>query len=691
MEYERRPAGSSLQPTGMLPEPGREKGAMRAKRGARLGAFFGLFTLACVLGIATRVGQEDGRAMVIGGLSHIPLEAVGMAVAWQVSRRSPGSFTARAWRLIAVALGLWLIGDVLLGYFEVVQSEDAFPSAADIAFLAFYPCLAAGLLSIPSDPRDRTVRRNLALDAVIVLLGASMVIWYIIVRPELRPENPGPVALALSAAYQAGDLILLFGVAVILLRRPRYEPALVLLLAGVAFVVVADIGYTGLSLRDNFDRGDWPDAGWLMGEYLFLLAALVQLKGQGDEPVPAALGSPSQNSRLPYVAVVVGYALLLTVGWQTGQSRLNGLLIGAAALTVAVLVRQLLVLRENVRLSEQQSRLAAIVESSDEAIIASTLDGTIMDWNPGAERMYGYLGKDVVGSQPIFLCRPGQAHELTEALQRVARGEVHRYETVRVRQDGSLVDVLITAFPIRDASGKVVRASEIGRDITERRRMEASRDEFIANAAHELRTPLATLTFLGEILTERLHDMTPKQLARSLVALERQGRRANVLIANLLDLSQLQGGRMQLAIEPVKVVHAAKHALEAALPPGSTTVWIEVASDLEVMTDAMRLEQVITNLLTNAYRYGGDYVVVEGDRDGDDVIVSVSDDGQGVSPDLEPRLFEPFTRDLTADYQGGSGIGLALCRRLVEALGGEIAYERAVPTGSRFTVRLPGA
>jgi PAS domain S-box-containing protein len=638
--------------------------------------------------MCTGAGNDQARTFV-GGLSHVPVEVAGVAVAWWASRRSADRRTERAWRLIALALVLWLLGDGYLAYFEVIKGDEPFPSPADAAFLAFYPCLAAALLSLPGAPDDRSERRNLALDAVIVLLGASMLVWYLVVGPGVRPEEPGALALILSVAYPAGDLVLLFGLVVIVLRRPQTQ-ALRVLLAAVACVVVADIGYTRLALADTFDRGDWPDAGWLVGEYLFVLAGTIQvLRPRPELGLRAGRVIAPRISRLPYAAVGLAYTVLLAVGWRTAPSGLYGLLIGAAALTVVVLIRQVFVVRENLRLADQQTRLAAIVESSDDSIVASTLDGTIVAWNPGAERMFGYQAQEVVGSSLSLLCLPDRAGELADALERIARGEAYRYETVRVRKDGSQVDVSITVSPIRDGSGNVVAASGIDRDITEHKRLDAFRDEFIANAAHELRTPLATLTVLGEILSDHLHEMTPEQISRSLANFERQGRRANALIANLLDLSQLQGGQMPMVIEPVRVARAVKGALEAAPPPDSTTVDIAIPSDLEVLADALRLEQILTNLLTNAYRYGGDHVSFAARLDGASALISVSDDGPGVTPQLAPRLFEPFTRDPASEHHGGSGIGLAVCRRLVEALRGDIGYEPALPRGSRFAVRLP--
>ncbi|MGH9004286.1 MAG: sensor histidine kinase, partial [Acidimicrobiia bacterium] len=243
----------------------------------------------------------------------------------------------------------------------------------------------------------------------------------------------------------------------------------------------------------------------------------------------------------------------------------------------------------------------------------------------------------------------------------------------------------ISLSPLQTEEGLLLAAAI--RDVTSRKRLEAARDEFIHNAAHELRTPLATLAGLGELLATHLPVMKPEQVERSLDALQRQGERASVLVANLLDLSQLDGGRVRFLFEAVDATDAARRALDAAPPPEGTVVEVNLPPELAVWADAARLDQVFTNLLTNAYRYGGPHVAIHGRAQGRDVFLSFSDDGPGVPPDLLPRLFEPFTRGPSTKDQGGSGIGLALCRRLVEAFGGTIKYEPG-PAGARFAIRL---
>src|SRR5207249_7146369 len=140
------------------------------------------------------------------------------------------------------------------------------------------------------------------------------------------------------------------------------------------------------------------------------------------------------------------------------------------------------------------------------------------------------------------------------------------------------------------------------------------------------------------------------------------GQRASALVANLLDLSQLDGGRVRFFLETVDAAAAARRALDAAPPPAGTAAEVAVPDGLRVRVDAVRFEQVLTNLLTNAYRYGGPQVRIEGAARDGTVRVAVADNGTGVPGDLIPRLFEPFARGSNAETQGGSGIGLALCR-----------------------------
>jgi signal transduction histidine kinase len=222
----------------------------------------------------------------------------------------------------------------------------------------------------------------------------------------------------------------------------------------------------------------------------------------------------------------------------------------------------------------------------------------------------------------------------------------------------------------------------------ERRKLEHLRDDFIANAAHELRTPLTTLSGLGETLARHFDDMARADINDAFAAMARQGERARILIANLLDISNIEGGRAKFVVDDVDVASLVARVLEAAPPPDGEIVLLGVANNLTVRADSSRLEQVISNLLVNAYRYGGPDIRIDSVSEESRVVLSVTDDGKGVAPEFVPKLFEPFTRGSQTTTIRGSGIGLALCRGIVEGMGGEIWYDAVASGGGSFRVSL---
>jgi protein-histidine pros-kinase len=345
---------------------------------------------------------------------------------------------------------------------------------------------------------------------------------------------------------------------------------------------------------------------------------------------------------------------------------------------------------ETLRKSEEKFR--AFLESAPDAIVIIDTDGFITVVNAQTERLFGYPREELHGP-PVEKLLPERFQEAHSAHRSAYRSDPRPrlmgagLELYGRRRDGNEFPVDISLSPLQTEEGLLLAAAI--RDVTLRKRLEAARDEFIHNAAHELRTPLATLAGLGELLATHLHQMSPDQVERALAALQRQGERASVLVANLLDLSQLESGRVRLHLESVDAAASARRAFDAAPPPEGSSVALEVPAGLAVWADAARLDQVLTNLLTNAYRYGGPQVRVEGEPVAGGAALTVSDDGAGIPPELLPRLFEPFIRGPQTEAQGGSGVGLALCQRLVEAFGGTIRHEPRSPSGARFVIRLP--
>jgi PAS domain S-box-containing protein len=371
------------------------------------------------------------------------------------------------------------------------------------------------------------------------------------------------------------------------------------------------------------------------------------------------------------------------------------------------------------RASEQRLRgLAAIVESSDDAIISKTLEGVITTWNQGAERIFGYTAEEVIGKPVTLLIPPNQIDEEPAILQKLRRGErIDHYETVRVRKDGTLLDVSLTVSPVKDLNGTIVGASKIARDITQRKRMELAlrteiaireraeaalleadrrKDEFLALLAHELRNPLAPIRYA--LAGNKKADRTSEQRKRAEEIIERQVTHMSRLLDDLLDISRITRGTLELKKSPTELTMAIGTAIETARPVLDAkhhTLSLDLPkAAVRLEADPVRLAQAFSNLLINAAKYTdpGGHIHLRAADEGHEVVVTIQDNGIGISADMMPRLFTLFSQAQTAlgRAEGGLGIGLSLVRGVVTLHGGSVeARSDGLGTGSEFIVRLP--
>ena len=349
------------------------------------------------------------------------------------------------------------------------------------------------------------------------------------------------------------------------------------------------------------------------------------------------------------------------------------------------------------RAVEARLRLAAIVESSDDAIIGQTLDGRIASWNRGAGRLYGYTADEVVGRSLAVLVPPDHPDELPGIMDRIRRGEfIDHFETVRVRKDGTRVDVSLTISPVRDADGKVIGASKIARDITARKEEDRRKDEFLALLAHELRNPLAPLRNGLQVM--RMAGDNRGAVERARAMMERQVAHLVRLVDDLLDVSRISRGKLRLRKERLPLAAVVADAIEVCQVPvqehGQELTVTLPDEPVYVDADKTRLGQVLSNLLGNAVKYSdrGGRIWLTARREGDEAVVSVRDTGAGIPPHMLTRVFDMFTQvDRTLEKsQGGLGVGLGIVKRLVELHGGTVeARSEGYGRGSEFVVRLP--
>jgi two-component system CheB/CheR fusion protein len=354
-------------------------------------------------------------------------------------------------------------------------------------------------------------------------------------------------------------------------------------------------------------------------------------------------------------------------------------------------------------------RLSSIVETSSDAITSEDLDGKITSWNRGAETMYGFVADEVRGRDLSFLMPAEQRPEWAAILRAVQKGEVREpHETVRVRKDGSHVDVQIAVSPLLDEHNKIIGVSSIARDITQRRRDEAEirraikmRDQFMAMLSHELRNPLAALLHASAVLKDHDGQSETGQHARAVV--ERQCRHMARLLDDLLDVSRMRQIGIELRRQRVDLRTTIEAAVERVRPLAqsrSITLEVETAGEeLAVFGDPDRLQQIEVNLLNNAIKYSPESTRVWlslGRQDGK-AIIRVKDEGTGIRHDMLERIFEPFVRAVDDEAQshhsqlgGGMGLGLAVVRSFVKAHGGEVRVTSdGIGCGSEFVVSLP--
>jgi PAS domain S-box-containing protein len=347
------------------------------------------------------------------------------------------------------------------------------------------------------------------------------------------------------------------------------------------------------------------------------------------------------------------------------------------------------------RADAAQARLAAIVESSEDAIVSKTLDGIVTSWNRAAERMFGYTAVEMIGEPITRLMPADRRDDLGPILAAIRRGDrVEHFETERVRKDGRRIHVSLTISPIRDADGRIIGASKIARDVTAQKAADRAKDEFLAMLGHELRNPLAAVQ--SAIIAARLD---PSRRDDALEIARRQTVQLRRLVDDLLDVSRVTQGKITLRKKRVflsTIVERAVEATRAQLEERGHELSVSLPPEIEVDADAGRLEQVLVNLISNAAKYtpAGGRIAVSAALDGGEVVLRVRDNGIGIAPDMLPRVFELFAQaNRSLDRaQGGLGLGLALVRRLVELHGGRVeARSDGCGRGAEFVAVLPAA
>ena len=359
---------------------------------------------------------------------------------------------------------------------------------------------------------------------------------------------------------------------------------------------------------------------------------------------------------------------------------------------------------ENARLYEAaQQQFEALVLNNPVAIANVDLDFNIISANPAFEQLFGYTQDEIVGNNLDELVTTPELR--ADAKQHTAigkAGEVSRGMGQRRRKDGALIDVEHFTIPVIVAGEKVgimALYHDVGDLLDARRAAETAsktKSQFLANMSHELRTPLNAIIGYSEMLQEQAEEEGSREYVPDLVKIRSAGRHLLSLINDVLDLSKIEAGKMELFLEEFSVQDMASDVASTVQPliekKGNKLV-SEIDGAVGVArADVTKMRQVLFNLLSNASKFtenGEIGLVIR--RDGNDIIYEVRDSGIGMTPEQAAKLFEAFAQadSSTSKNFGGTGLGLAISRQFCRLMGGDIAVTSAPGKGSTFTVRVP--
>jgi len=471
-------------------------------------------------------------------------------------------------------------------------------------------------------------------------------------------------------------------------------------------------------ISNDEDRHYLEDERQMVEDYLVSQQRIVELvdAGRRDEAktalmntLPAGLATQAKLEKHIKFNVAMGQAASAEALATTRQAALMS--IGFALFCIAVIGILIFQIRNGLK----TRHIAAIVDTSEDAIVSKTLDGTITSWNLGAEQVFGYTAREAIGQSITMLIPPERLHEEPEIQARIRDGgRIEHFETVRVRKNGEHIHVSVSVSPILDESGKIIGASKIARNITKAKLAEEAlrqakheaelanqaKSDFLANMSHEIRTPMNAIIGMTELVLESELAPTQEKYLRKVSASSRAMLR---LLNDILDYSKIEAGRMQveqISFELGEVLRQGFDLFAVEIEKKGLALGLTVAPDVpaQVLGDPMRLSQVLHNLLGNALKFTEEgSIQVELSKlaeTADDFVLQfrINDTGIGMTPAQSAQLFKPFVQadsSVTRKY-GGTGLGLAICHDLVGLMGGEISVTSRFGIGSTFcfTIRV---
>lgn len=340
--------------------------------------------------------------------------------------------------------------------------------------------------------------------------------------------------------------------------------------------------------------------------------------------------------------------------------------------------------------AEEELRIKdSAIASSIAGIAITDLDGKIAYANRALLEIIGFDEAEILGKPPDLLVSDGTI--VAEAMETVRDTGSWQGEVKVNRKDGSIVDVFAMLNAVTDAGGKPICLMASIMDITERKKAERIKDEFIGFVSHELRTPLTVI--IGSLRTAMSEGLSQEDLHELVQNAAEGADSLHAILENMLELARHQAGRLQLHLQPVSIANVARVVIEKLKTQGARHEFlVDIPGGLPpVAADSVRVERILYNLLENATKYSPKdrEITVSSRVEGDFVVTGVTDRGSGLSTEDRLKLFQLFQRLDASSLAKGAGLGLVVCQRLVEAQGGWIKADSNLGKGSTFSFALP--
>jgi signal transduction histidine kinase len=635
--------------------------------------------------------------IVVRELILYPLAELGAVAAIVVGVRRFRPPAPAAWLLIAAGFFVYCIGDILWGVYEV-EGRDPFPSPADVLYLAFYPLVVSGL-AIAVLRRRGAVDRRAALDAALVVVSGALIAWIYVIQPAVVDPSLPTLEKLVTVAYPAGDLLLLAFVARFVMGTSWSVRSFKLLVLGLALTLAGDLLFELDVVGSVLSNPDVVDSLLLLGVICVGLAGLHRTMPALTE----AGGAPDEGHEAVRL-VLLGVIALVPAAVLTLQSTLGHSLYLAETIGAMALIAVLSMLRTTVvenSAMEAAQRESTLSSYADDLLRANGKDALFAVAERSANDLVG-TGKARLRSRPNAPTDRG-AHAFTAPIEvqgepvaeLVADASALKVERARDSLATVAAQLALALERERLLAAEREAAIALGEQNERLRELDRMKDQFVSSVSHELRTPLTAIVGYSQILLRNdAGSLTPDQ-RRFLEIVDRNSRRLNELIDDVLITSHMDSGRFSLERTSVDLVQLATEHVES-IRPTARQKDVEVRLSAEgagpvLSGDPMRLGQLLDNLLSNAVKFtpAGGAVGVSIASIGESAHLEVTDTGVGVPAEELEQLFERFFRASTAATMKGTGLGLAIAKSIVDAHGGTISVESRVGVGTTFSVDLP--